>query len=186
MEVNIHYLNENQKELTVEYDYISSPFSSSLKDMLLMCIEDKICYLGFKGQKFKTEEEVLAVAKKSFKSLKNVSFIKANLSKFESTVFSGTSKDILLIGTPFQISVWKALLSVKSGEVISYEDLAKRVEGIEKDKNYTRATATAVANNKISLIVPCHRIIRKSGSINQYLWGVDIKKKILEHEGVKF
>ncbi len=188
MEVNVYYLNDFQKELNLSYDYINSPFGK----VLLMLFENKICYLGFVDQNYHSKEEVLEIAKKSFRTLskKNIKvhFIKDDLSS-EKEIFlqnSANPKDIILIGTAFQINVWKALLSVKFGQSISYEDLSKKLQNIEIGKNYTRATANAVANNKISYIVPCHRIIKKNGSIHKYLWGVEIKKKILKQEGVEF
>lgn len=105
-------------------------------------------------------ERILEIAKKSFKTLSNkdikVNFIKTDLTG-EKEIFlqnSANPKDVILIGTAFQINVWKALLSVKFGQSISYEDLSKKRQNIEIGKNYTRATANAVANNKISYIVP--------------------------------
>jgi O6-methylguanine-DNA--protein-cysteine methyltransferase len=156
MEVNVYYLKDYQKELSINYDYIKSSFGL----VLLMIFENKICYLGFIDENYYSQREVLEIAKKSFKTLSNkdikVNFIKTDLTG-EKEIFlqnSANPKDIILIGTAFQINVWKALLSVKFGQSISYEDLSKKLQNIEIGKNYTRATANAVANNKISYIVP--------------------------------
>lgn len=86
---------------------------------------------------------------------------------------------LLIQGTEFQEKVWNILLNETAvGEVISYEDLASKVGG----KNFIRAVASAVARNNISYLIPCHRVIRKSGAINQYRWGVEVKRKLLEQE----
>ncbi|MDR2007379.1 MAG: methylated-DNA--[protein]-cysteine S-methyltransferase [Alphaproteobacteria bacterium] len=170
------YCNQ-QKELKINYGFEDSPFG----EMLIMTVDDKICYLGFVNNYSK--EEVLNIAKKSFKNLA-IDFMSADLKDIGKTIFTNSSKNILLIGTPFQIDVWQALIKIDKGTVLSYEDLAKSVDGIDSNRNYTRATATAIANNKISYLIPCHRVIAKNGSIHNYLWGADLKRKILTYEGV--
>lgn len=87
--------------------------------------------------------------------------------------------DYQLEGTNFQKKVWQALEKVPYGETITYSELAKR-SGNEKA---VRATATAVANNPIVIIIPCHRVIRKNGSIGEYsAGGPTVKKHLLEIE----
>lgn len=101
--------------------------------------------------------------------------------KIISNIFDIRSKnqiEIFVNGTEFQKKVWHTLVEVTFGTVISYQELAQAVGDI----NYTRAVASAVAKNNISYLIPCHRIIRKSGSINKYRWGEDIKRKLIEWE----
>lgn len=83
-----------------------------------------------------------------------------------------------LRGTEFQRSVWKALLQIPKGEVISYGDVAN---DIGKPKA-SRAVGSAVGENPVSLIVPCHRVVQSSGGLGNYGWGVDLKEKILQIE----
>lgn len=83
-----------------------------------------------------------------------------------------------LYGTPFQIAVWKALLNVQSGETKTYSHVAHMIG----KPNAIRAAASAVAKNPVSLIIPCHRIIRMDGSTGKYLWGSDVKRNILAGE----
>lgn len=85
-------------------------------------------------------------------------------------------------GTPFQQSVWNELLKIPRGETRTYEDIAR---AIGKPKA-VRAVGTAVGKNSLAVIVPCHRVIRKDGSIGEYRWGIAKKKKLLESEGVSF
>ena len=87
-----------------------------------------------------------------------------------------------LRGSEFQKAVWLALLKIKKGEVKSYGDVA---EFIGKPKA-VRAVGSAVGANPVSLIVPCHRVVQKSGAIGNYGWGVDLKRKILCAEGLSF
>ncbi len=84
-----------------------------------------------------------------------------------------------LRGTDFQCAVWKALLDIPRGQVISYGDVAN---DIGKPKA-SRAVGSAVGENPVSLIVPCHRVVQASGALGNYGWGVPLKKKILEAEG---
>ncbi|MDR0484612.1 MAG: methylated-DNA--[protein]-cysteine S-methyltransferase [Alphaproteobacteria bacterium] len=179
MKVNIHY--NKQKEIAINYDFLDSPFG----EMLVMAHDNKICYLGFVNENRYNKEEVLNIAKQSFKNIK-VDFTNSNLNDIGSRIFTNSSVDILLIGTLFQIDVWQALLKIPAGKVISYEELAKSVDNLDKNINYTRATANAVGKNKISYIIPCHRVISKSGSLHNYLWGPELKQKILKAEGVNF
>lgn len=85
---------------------------------------------------------------------------------------------IFINGTEFQKRVWRTLTEVNFGTVISYQELAQRVGNV----NSTRAVASAAAKNNISYLIPCHRIIRKSGDINKYRWGSDMKRKLIDWE----
>lgn len=81
--------------------------------------------------------------------------------------------NLLLIGTTFQHEVWKALINVEG--TTSYSQLALTMNR----PTATRAVASAVARNRISYFIPCHRIIHTDGTIGNYRWGSDIKKKLL-------
>ncbi|MCL2567254.1 MAG: methylated-DNA--[protein]-cysteine S-methyltransferase [Alphaproteobacteria bacterium] len=181
MKVNINIYDNLQKEIKVNYGFMDSPFG----EMLLMVSDGKICYLGFVNNNINNKEEVLNMAKQSFKNVK-ADFVQGNLQDIGKNIWTDNPQNILLIGTPFQIKVWQALLEIPMGRVISYEVLSKSVSGLSADRNYTRAVANSVAKNKISYIIPCHRVIAKNGSLHKYLWGTDLKRKILAHEGVNF
>jgi methylated-DNA-[protein]-cysteine S-methyltransferase len=89
---------------------------------------------------------------------------------------------LLLVGTPFQKSVWQGLIETPFGTTSSYLELAKRI-GNEKA---VRAVATANGANAISIIVPCHRIIGSNGELVGYAGGLDVKSKLLEIENNLF
>lgn len=80
-----------------------------------------------------------------------------------------------LYGTNFQIQVWQALLQIPYGEIVTYTDIGVRV-GRPKA---ARAIGNAIGANPISLIIPCHRVIRATGIIDNYAWGSARKKLIL-------
>lgn len=82
-------------------------------------------------------------------------------------------------GTDFQKAVWNSLLNIPRGKVVSYGDVAN---DIGRPKAH-RAVGTAVGENPVSLIIPCHRVVQKSGALGNYGWGIDLKKRLLEIEG---
>ncbi len=85
---------------------------------------------------------------------------------------------LLLKGTPFQIKVWRALLTIPSGNVTSYSQLAQIVEM----SSAVRAVASAVAKNPVGLIIPCHRVIRREGIVGEYHWRSERKRSIIGWE----
>jgi AraC family transcriptional regulator of adaptative response/methylated-DNA-[protein]-cysteine methyltransferase len=85
---------------------------------------------------------------------------------------------LLLAGTNFQIRVWDALLRLPAGSVCSYEDVALAIG----QPTAARAVGAAVGANHIAYLIPCHRVIRKSGVIQDYRWGATRKKAILGWE----
>ncbi|MFI5304598.1 MAG: methylated-DNA--[protein]-cysteine S-methyltransferase [Nitrospiria bacterium] len=99
-------------------------------------------------------------------------------------LFKNTSKqastglELFVKGTPFQIRVWKELLRVSYGSVAYYQEIARR---IGHPKAF-RAVGSAIAQNRIAYLIPCHRVIQKSGDPGQYRWGKEMKKELLDME----
>jgi AraC family transcriptional regulator of adaptative response/methylated-DNA-[protein]-cysteine methyltransferase len=85
---------------------------------------------------------------------------------------------VFLIGAPFQIKVWEALVTIPSGQVTTYGDIAARIG----HPAAVRAVGTAVGRNPISFLIPCHRAIRKGGGLGGYHWGLPVKRAILAWE----
>jgi AraC family transcriptional regulator, regulatory protein of adaptative response / methylated-DNA-[protein]-cysteine methyltransferase len=85
-------------------------------------------------------------------------------------------------GTNFQVKVWEALVRIPPGFAVSYEDVAVRIG----DSKALRAVGTAVARNPVAFLIPCHRVIRKTGAFGNYRAGGARKMAILAWEGAKF
>jgi AraC family transcriptional regulator of adaptative response/methylated-DNA-[protein]-cysteine methyltransferase len=83
-------------------------------------------------------------------------------------------------GTNFQLKVWRALLEIPAGEVTTYGAIATKVG----DPKASRAVGTAVGSNPVSYLIPCHRVIRASGELGGYAWGVERKKVMLRREAL--
>jgi len=83
-----------------------------------------------------------------------------------------------LQGTAFQRRVWQALQSIPCGQTVSYGELARRVG----QPSAVRAVAQACGANPVAIVVPCHRVVRTSGDLGGYHWGVERKRQLLERE----
>jgi len=88
---------------------------------------------------------------------------------------------LLLKGSSFQLQVWKALLSIPEGQLVSYGDLAQ----LAGSPGASRAVGSALAVNPIGYLIPCHRVIRATGALGDYHWGPLRKEAILGMEGAR-
>lgn len=119
-----------------------------------------------------------------------------NLPVFEETkrwltiYFSGQEPDFTpplhIIGSPFQLSVWKILQKIPYGKTMTYGEIAK-VIAKQRGLSHMSAQAVggAVGHNEISIIIPCHRVIGTDGSLTGYVGGLDKKEKLLQLEKVR-
>ena len=105
----------------------------------------------------------------------------AMLAPLVDAALAGRDTRLHLIGAPFQIKVWEALLQVPSGYVTSYSQVA----GAVGHPTAMRAVGTAVGRNPISFLVPCHRALRKSGGLGGYHWGLPVKRAMLAWEAAR-
>lgn len=85
---------------------------------------------------------------------------------------------VALSGTPFQLQIWQALLAIPEGQAVTYSDIAAHVG---KPKAM-RAVGTAVGRNPVSWLIPCHRVLRTSGALGGYHWGVTRKRAMMVWE----
>jgi AraC family transcriptional regulator of adaptative response/methylated-DNA-[protein]-cysteine methyltransferase len=88
---------------------------------------------------------------------------------------------LLLMGTNFQLKVWQALLRIPRGEVTTYENIGELIGA----RNSARAVGSAVGDNRVAYLIPCHRVIRKSGVLGGYHWGEPRKRAMLAWEAAK-
>jgi AraC family transcriptional regulator of adaptative response/methylated-DNA-[protein]-cysteine methyltransferase len=85
---------------------------------------------------------------------------------------------VVLIGTDFEVRVWKTLLRIPLGKATTYSDIASRIG----KPSASRAVGAAVGKNPISFVVPCHRVLGRSGALTGYHWGLTRKQAILGWE----
>jgi AraC family transcriptional regulator of adaptative response/methylated-DNA-[protein]-cysteine methyltransferase len=92
-----------------------------------------------------------------------------------------TSLPLDLQGTTFQVRVWEALRRVPRGTTLTYSQLAESIGS----PRAVRAVGSACAANPVALVVPCHRIVRRDGSLGGYRWGLEVKEALLAAEGTR-
>ena len=86
-----------------------------------------------------------------------------------------------MIGAPFQLKVWEALLNIPDGQVTTYGEIARAVG----NPKAVRAVGTAVGRNPVGWLIPCHRALRKSGELGGYHWGLPVKRALLAWEAAR-
>ena len=166
----------NGAGVEINWGFFDSPFGQ----MLAMATKRGLCGLGFVGESSKT------VIFDDFKSRwPNAVYIENKVilkSLIETLVIGKGTINIHLIGAPFQIKVWEALMNIPTGFVTTYSDIAKAID----NKAAVRAVGTAVGKNPISWLIPCHRVLRKNGELGGYHWGIDLKTALLARESAQF
>jgi AraC family transcriptional regulator of adaptative response/methylated-DNA-[protein]-cysteine methyltransferase len=162
------------KDLFVIYNFYPTAFGN-----IIVASTDKgICYLAFNEDR----ETALAVLKNNFPNAtysRGTDVNHANALLF----FSKEWKDISslklhLKGTPFQIKVWEALLRIPLGEVRTYAAVAGSIDHIKA----SRAVGSAVGDNPVAFLIPCHRVIRSTGEFGDYHWGSTRKAAMIGWE----
>ncbi len=183
--VNVHAatpgeIRERGEGLTIRYGLHPSPFGRCL----VATTERGICGLAFVGPE--PEKDVLTWLYERWGAASLLHSDSQTRTVVE-RIFSQRPGDgvspltLFLAGTNFQIKVWEALLRIPPGAVVSYEDLAASVGR----PRAVRAVACAVGGNPVSFLVPCHRVIRKSGDLGGYRWGLTRKRAMLAWEAAR-
>ncbi|MCB1559333.1 MAG: methylated-DNA--[protein]-cysteine S-methyltransferase [Alphaproteobacteria bacterium] len=156
-----------------EYGSVDTPFGK----MTLVWCEEGLMYLGFReGRSLEKIRHFFPDVRLSENPREA-----ARLAKRVEDIWRGRSKDkltLVVTGTEFQKDVWRALLKIPCGHVVSYGAIAS---ALGRDRA-VRAVGSAVGANPISLLIPCHRVIQKNGSVCNYGWGDTVKQKILKME----
>lgn len=167
------YKNGGQ-DLEIQYSFAETIFG----DVIIASTRKGICYLSFVSEEQKETENL-------FKLFPNADFIQKtdliqqNALKFFRADWNDLQKIKLhLKGTPFQLKVWQSLLKIPLGNVSTYTSIASAVQ----NPNAMRAVGTAIGNNPVAFLIPCHRVIRSSGIIGEYHWGSNRKTAILGWE----
>ena len=161
--------------LRISWDWFDSPFG----DLLAMGTDRGLCGLAFAADRGRDE---------SFADL-SARWPKARFARNSDAVGQWVnaaldqrgSVQLFLTGGPFHIKVWEALLEVPPGHVTTYSDLSRRAGA----PSAHRAVGTAVGRNPVSWIIPCHRVLRKSGELGGYRWGLSVKRSILAWESAR-
>ncbi|MBX2871983.1 MAG: methylated-DNA--[protein]-cysteine S-methyltransferase [Saprospiraceae bacterium] len=165
------------RNLQINYSFAESHFGS----VLVASTSKGICHMAF----FEEEEKALAALQLRFPAAQYrqiTDLIQQNALRIFTEDWKALDQVKLhLKGTDFQLKVWETLLKIPQGALSSYGEVAG---AIGKPKA-SRAVGTAIGNNPVAYLIPCHRVIRRSGTIGQYMWGESRKTAIIGWEAAQ-
>jgi len=165
--------------IVIEFGFHPSPFGTAL----LMTTGKGLCGLAFADDG--EENAALADMKARWPKAEYREAPERTRALAEQVFDAARGNDVPiglhLLGTPWQIKVWEALLAIPEGRLTTYKAIAK---AINKD-NASRAVGTAVGRNPISYLIPCHRVLGSDGALHGYHWGLSRKRAILAVEAAR-
>ncbi|MFT5007272.1 MAG: AraC family transcriptional regulator of adaptative response [Paracoccaceae bacterium] len=161
--------------LTIDFGWFPSPFG----EMLVMGTKRGICAIAFTAESSRADAMADLTARwPAAEYVENPSQLQTWV---DAALGNGEGAKLHLIGAPFQIKVWEALLTIPTGHVTTYSEIAQSI-GHPKA---VRAVGTAVGRNPVSWLIPCHRALRKSGGLGGYHWGLPVKRALLAWESAR-
>jgi AraC family transcriptional regulator of adaptative response/methylated-DNA-[protein]-cysteine methyltransferase len=165
------------KNLSINYSFAESPFGN----LIVASTAKGVCYMAFEED----EEKALNNLKSKFPNAffqRKLDLIQQNaLFIFQNDWSRLHEIKLHLRGTDFQLKVWESLLKIPMGKLSTYGTIAKQI-GITKS---SRAVGTAIGNNPVAFLIPCHRVIQSTGTFGGYMWGSARKTAIIGWEGAK-
>lgn len=162
--------------LSINYSFRQSPFG----DVLIASTTKGICHLAFIWER----EAGLAELRKNFPNAQfyaKEDAFQQNAVKIFAPKGDPATIQLHIKGTGFQLKVWEALLKIPSGNLSSYGNIA---QGIGR-QSASRAVGSAIGDNPIAYIIPCHRVIRSSGRYGEYRWGSTRKSALIGWEAAR-
>lgn len=167
------------KGLTITWGWFDSPFG----EVLAMGTERGLCGMAFAAEL--GHDRTLADMRGRWPAAAFRETGRGDdggtLANWVAAAFGGGEVALELIGAPFQIKVWEALLAVPSGHVTTYTEIARSIGNAKA----VRAVGTAVGRNPISWLIPCHRALRRDGELGGYHWGLPLKRAMLAYESAR-
>ena len=165
--------------VAIEYGFHACAFGT----VLVLTTDKGVCGLGFGDEG--EEDDLLADMKARWPKAE----YRANegrTAKIAARIFDPQQQgksivSLHLMGTPWQIKVWEALLAIPSGKLVTYRTIAEKI----CTPRASRAVGAAVGRNPISLLIPCHRVLGSNGALTGYHWGIARKRAILAVEAAR-
>ncbi len=156
--------------------------NTPIGEMLAIATDEAICMLDFVDSKNRLKDQEILVKHYGATQVAEDSLLLSELEKQLREYFAKERKEfslpLALVGTSFQEKVWKVLQTIPYGEVRSYKEQATAV-GNPKG---VRAVANANGKNRISIVIPCHRVIGSDGTLTGYASGIERKQFLLDLE----
>jgi methylated-DNA-[protein]-cysteine S-methyltransferase len=166
-------------------DLYISQYDSPLGALLLGELDGRLCYCDWVSGKRKILFDKMTIDLNARVVERRTVLHEEAITQLEH-YFNGARKTfdlpLLLSGTPFQKEVWTLLGTIPYGKTWSYEELATKLKNVKA----IRAIASTNGLNKLAILLPCHRVIGKDGSLTGYSGGISSKEKLLKLEGALF
>ena len=165
------------EQLQINYSFAETPFGN----IIVASTTKGICHLAFADD----EKDALQQLQSQFPNARFKQVVDT-IQQNALFIFIQDWKDLSKIklhlkGTPFQIKVWEALLKIPMGDVSTYSGIANTIN----NPNASRAVGTAIGDNPVAFLIPCHRVIRSTGDFGQYHWGSIRKTAMIGWEAAK-
>jgi methylated-DNA--[protein]-cysteine S-methyltransferase len=162
-----------------------SKIQTPLSEIIAVAHDDALVFLEFQDNE--NFEKDLAQIKEFFE-VNNIEEgenlpikqIRVELEDYFKHPFASFKTPIEMVGTDFQKQVWEEIQNIRSGSTITYSEIAEKIE----NPNAVRAVGNALNANKLSIIIPCHRVLTKDMDFGGYNSGQNRKSWLLQHEGI--
>lgn len=165
------------ENLTINYDFTSTPFGQ----LLIASTPKGICHMAFADDEAKAFEELEQQFPQAKFQQQKDELQQSALHIFNQNWNEPNEVKLHLKGTPFQLKVWETLLKVPKGNFTTYGKIAQAIG----NPNTSRAVGSAIGDNPIAFLIPCHRVIQSTGNFGQYHWGQVRKSAILGWEAAQ-
>lgn len=163
--------------LSINYSFAESPFGN----ILVASTIKGICYMAFEDNEEKAINELRYKFPQAYFTRKLDLLQQNALFIFQNDWSKLNQIKLHLQGTDFQLKVWETLLKIPSGRLSTYGAIANKIEL----PGASRAVGTAIANNPVAFLIPCHRVIQSTGAIGGYMWGSTRKSAIIGWEAAR-
>jgi AraC family transcriptional regulator of adaptative response/methylated-DNA-[protein]-cysteine methyltransferase len=165
------------ENMSINYSFAESPFGN----ILVASTAKGICHMAFADD----QESALRVLKKHFPNARYVQMTDM-IQQNALFIFTQDWKKLQEIrlhlkGTPFQLKVWETLLKIPLGKLATYGSIAKEIESPKA----SRAVGTAIGDNPVAFLIPCHRVIQSTGVFGKYHWGSTRKTAMIGWEAAQ-
>ncbi|MBB2145066.1 methylated-DNA--[protein]-cysteine S-methyltransferase [Pedobacter sp. LMG 31464] len=164
-------------DLAINYEYFPTPFGN----LLVASTSKGICYMTFADDENNAFDELKQQFSQAKFNRHKDNIQEAALPIFNQNWNEAAEVKLHLKGTAFQLKVWETLLKIPKGNFTTYGTIAKAIG----NPNASRAVGSAIGDNPIAFLIPCHRVIQSSGNFGQYHWGQVRKSMLLGWEAAQ-
>jgi AraC family transcriptional regulator of adaptative response/methylated-DNA-[protein]-cysteine methyltransferase len=163
--------------LQINYDFTESPFGP----LIIASTPKGVCHLFFVTEQQQAINDLITRFPQAKLHNATDKFQQDALAIFRSDWNQPEQIKLHLSGTPFQLKVWESLLKIPTAALVTYGHIANTID----KPNAARAVGSAIGNNPIAFLIPCHRVIQNTGRLGSYMWGETRKSAMIGWEAAR-